>query len=73
MGAAKVKDALVVLALSQSRLREQVQGLVDRMNSRLVTPDPSFKKIAELLPQAVGEMKTAEGKLQAQAPSRRCP
>ena len=42
------------------------------MNSRLVTPDPSFKKIAELLPQAVGEMKTAEGKLQAQAPSRRC-
>ncbi len=73
MGAAKVKDALVVLALSQSRLREQVQGLVDRMNSRLVTPDPSFKKIAELLPQAVGEMKTAEGKLQAQSADQALP
>ena len=66
MGAVKAKEALVVLALSQSRLKEQVQGLVDRMNSRLVTPDPSFKKIAEVLPLAVGEMKSAEGKLQAQ-------
>ena len=43
MGADKVREALVVLALSQSRLREQVQGLIDRMNSRLVTPDPAFK------------------------------
>src|SRR5262245_20586007 len=68
MGADKAKEALVVLALSQSKLREQVQGLVDRMNSRLVAPDPAFKKIADLLPQAVGEMKTAEGKLQAQSP-----
>ena len=59
--------ALVVLALSQSRLREQVEGLVERMNSRLVTPDPAFKKIAEVLPQAAAEMKTAEGKLQAQS------
>ncbi len=66
MGADKVREALVVLALSQSRLREQVQGLVERMNSRLVTPDPAFQKIAEVLPLAAGEMKTAEGKLQAQ-------
>ena len=66
MGADKVKEALVVLALSQSKLREQVQGLVERMNSRLVAPDPAFKKIAEVLPQAAAEMKTAEGKLQAQ-------
>jgi hypothetical protein len=66
MGADKVREALVVLALSQSRLREQVEGLVERMNSRLVTPDPAFKKIAELLPLAAAEMKTAEGKLQGQ-------
>lgn len=66
MGAAKAKEALVVLALSQSRLREQVQGLIDRMNSRLVTPDPAFKKIAELLPLAAAEMTSAEAKLQAQ-------
>src|SRR5688572_24323525 len=66
MGAEKAKEALVVLALSQSRLREQVEGLVERMNSRLVAPDPAFKKIAEVLPLAAAEMKTAEGKLQAQ-------
>jgi hypothetical protein len=73
MGAAKAKEALVVLALSQSRLREQVQGLVDRMNSRLVTPDPAFKKIAELLPMAAAEMKTAEAKLQAQSAEQALP
>ncbi|HXG89708.1 MAG TPA: DUF4175 family protein [Vicinamibacterales bacterium] len=67
MGAAKAKEALVVLALSQSKLREQVQGLVDRMNSRLVAPDPAFKKIAEVLPLAATEMKAAETKLQAQS------
>ena len=66
MGADKAREALVVLALSQSRLREQVEGLVERMNSRLVTPDPAFKKIAEVLPLAATEMKTAEGKLQSQ-------
>ena len=64
----KVRENSVVLALSQSRLREQVDGLVTRMNSRLVEQDPAFKKIAELLPQAVAEMKTAEGKLQAVSP-----
>ena len=71
MGAAKAQGSTVVLALSQSKLREQVEGLVERMNSRLVAPDPAFKKIAELLPQAAGEMKTAEGKLQAQSAERR--
>jgi hypothetical protein len=73
MGADKVKEALVVLALSQSRLKEQVQGLVDRMNSRLVAPDPAFKKIAELLPLAINEMKTAESKLQAMSAEQALP
>lgn len=62
------REGMTVLTLSQSRLREQVEGLVERMNSRLVTPDPSFQKIAELLPQAADSMKAAEGKLQAQSP-----
>jgi hypothetical protein len=54
--------------LSQSRLREQVDSLVTRMNSRLVEQDPAFKKVADLLPKAVTEMKSAESKLQAVKP-----
>jgi len=60
----RLREASVVLSLSQGRLREQVEGLVSRMNSRLVAPDPSFKKIADLLPLAAAEMKNAETKLQ---------
>ncbi len=69
MTAAKLRESLVVVALSQSKLREQVEGLVGRMNSRLVEPDPAFQRIAELLPKAAEEMKAAESKLQAQAPT----
>lgn len=61
----KLREGLVVLTLSQSRLREQVEGLIERMNSRLVAPDPAFEKIGELLPQAVGAMREAEAKLNA--------
>ncbi len=64
MSADKLRENSVVLALSQAKLREQVDGLLTRMNSRLVQQDPSFKKIADLLPQAVAEMKNAEAKLQ---------
>ena len=59
---------MVVLTLAQSKLRDQVNGLVERMNSRLVVSDPSFKKIAELLPKAAEQMTAAEKKLQAQSP-----
>jgi hypothetical protein len=64
----KLREHTTVVALSQARLREQVEGLVARMNSRLVEPDPAFKKIAELLPQAVTEMQQAEAKLGAASP-----
>jgi hypothetical protein len=64
----RFREGMTVLTLSQSRLREQVEGLVERMNSRLVTPDPAFKKIADLLPQAAESMQAAESKLQAQSP-----
>jgi Domain of unknown function (DUF4175) len=68
MTAEKLKESSVVVALSQSKLREQVEGLLTRMNSRLVEQDPAFKKIAELLPQAVTAMSAAEGKLRAPDP-----
>ncbi|MEO7135975.1 MAG: DUF4175 family protein, partial [Vicinamibacterales bacterium] len=66
MTAAKVREGVVVLTLAQSKLRDQVNGLVERMNSRLVVSDPSFKKIAELLPKAAEQMAAAEKQLQAQ-------
>ncbi|MSO82209.1 MAG: hypothetical protein EXQ53_02780, partial [Acidobacteria bacterium] len=52
----KFRGDMVVLTLAQSKLRDQVKGLVDRMNSRLVVSDPSFKKIADLLPKAAEQM-----------------
>ena len=67
MTPAKLRENLVVVSLSQQKLREQVEGLVGRMNSRLVEPDPAFVKIAELLPKAAEEMRGAEKQLQAQA------
>jgi hypothetical protein len=64
----KFRADMVVLTLAQSKLRDQVTGLVQRMNSRLVVSDPSFKKIAELLPRAAEQMTLAEKQLQAQKP-----
>jgi hypothetical protein len=68
MTAAKFREGMVVLTLAQSKLKDQVNGLVERMNSRLVVSDPSFKKIAELLPKAAEQMVAAEKKLQGQSP-----
>ena len=68
MAAEKLKENAIVVALSQAKLREQVEGLLTRMNSRLVEQDPAFKKIAELLPQAVTQMSAAEAKLRAVDP-----
>ncbi len=73
LNAAKFKENSTVVSLSQSRLREQVEGLLTRMNSQLVERDPAFAKIAELLPQAVTAMKEAEGKLSAAAPDQALP
>ncbi len=64
----KFRADMVVLTLAQSKLRDQVTGLVERMNSRLVVADPSFKKIAELLPKAAEQMTLAEKQLQGQKP-----
>lgn len=71
--AAKFRENMVVLTLAQSKLRDQVNGLVERMNSRLVVSDPSFKKIADLLPKAAEQMTAAEKQLQAQKPDAALP
>jgi hypothetical protein len=70
LSAQKFKENSTVVSLSQSRLREQVEGLLTRMNSQLVERDPAFAKIAEYLPQAVTAMKDAEGKLSAATPDK---
>ena len=50
---------LVVVRLSQERLRDQVATLVTRLNNRGVVRDPEFEQIAQLLPQAMEEMEAA--------------
>ena len=71
--AAKLRESTTVVGLSQSRLREQVEGLLTRMNSQLIERDPAFETIAELLPQAVEAMTEAEGRLAAGSPDTALP
>ena len=60
------RENLVFLTLAQGRLREQVETLLRRMNSRVMPADPEFRSIAELLPQASAAMLEAETELQGQ-------
>ena len=60
------RENLVFLTLAQGRLREQVESLVTRLNSRVTSPDPAFRAIAQTLPKAMEEMRAAEEQLQAQ-------
>ena len=60
------RENLVFLTLAQGRLREQVESLVTRLNSRVTSPDPAFRAIAQTLPMAMEEMRAAEEQLQAQ-------
>ena len=60
------RENLVFLTLSQGRLREQVDTLLRRMNSRVMPADPAFRSILEILPRAAKEMATAETALQEQ-------
>jgi hypothetical protein len=66
MSADKFRENAVFLTLAQARLREQVEELSEKMNSRLDVVDPAFKVIAEALPKAAVEMKSAEGELKGQ-------
>ncbi len=70
---AKLRESTTVVGLSQSRLREQVEGLLTRMTSQLIERDPAFETIVGLLPQAVEAMTEAEGRLAAGSPDTALP
>ena len=57
---------LVFLTLAQGRLREQVETLLRRMNSRVMPADPAFQSITGILSQAADAMREAEEELQGQ-------
>jgi len=59
----KFKENTVFIGLSQSKLREQLEELIQQMQQRLGN-DEKFRQIAEILPKAAAEMKNAEGLLQ---------
>jgi hypothetical protein len=62
-------DSLKALALVQSRLQAQTQGLVDRLRRRgAEQTDDSFRKLSEYLKNAIGEMEKAAGDLGASKP-----
>ena len=60
------QENVVFLTLAQGRLREQVETLIRRMNSRVMPADPAFRTISEILPQAAEAMGEAEDELQEQ-------
>ncbi|UCG86331.1 MAG: DUF4175 family protein [Gemmatimonadota bacterium] len=61
---AEYNENLVTLALAQGRLREEVEVLVQRINTRgIVQLDSTFRAIAEELPQAIEAMEAAEEEL----------
>lgn len=63
------REALTTVELSQRKLREQVNTLLQRMQTRgVVGMDSLFEQIAKLLPEAAREMGAAEAQLQQQKP-----
>ncbi len=64
--AEEFQENVVFLTLAQGRLREQVETLIRRMNSRVMPADPAFRTIQEILPQAAEAMREAEDELQDQ-------
>lgn len=67
-------DGLKALALVQSRLRTQAQGLVDRLQRRGADQmDENFKKLSEYLKNAIGEMEKAAIDLGALKPDSALP
>ena len=64
--AEEFQENVVFLTLAQGRLREQVETLLRRMNSRIMPADPVFRSIQDLLPEAADAMRAAEEELQNQ-------
>jgi hypothetical protein len=65
---AEKSENLATLTLLQGRLREQVEELVDQMQTRGVADDPTFRKVFEELPQAADAMREAEERLGERRP-----
>ena len=62
--AKQFQEDVATLALAQSRLREQADLLARRLVERgIAGQDTNYAKIAEILPKAVAEMRTAEATL----------
>jgi hypothetical protein len=67
--AEELRENLTTLTLAQGRLREEVQALVSRMESRgVMSVDSTFRIIAEALPQAIEAMDQAEARLGERQP-----
>jgi len=67
-------ENLATLALAQGRLREQVEGLVGRINARgILDTDTTFSEIAEALPLAAEAMREAEDQLGERDPDAALP
>jgi hypothetical protein len=64
----KYRENVALINLSQGKLRQQVEELMGKLKARLGVVDPAFNKIAEVLPQAAEEMKSAESDLRAVKP-----
>ena len=64
--AEEYRENLVFLTLAQGRLREQVETLLRRMNSRVMPADPAFRSLSQILPVAADAMREAEDELQWQ-------
>ncbi|MEK9501344.1 hypothetical protein [Gaopeijia maritima] len=61
------EESTTAVALAQGRVREQVATLVTRMTNRgLTEAEADFREIAEMLPEAMAVMDSAEAKLRAQ-------
>jgi hypothetical protein len=64
-----LEENLATLRLSQQRLREQTNQLVDKLVQRgIAKSDTNWKKIADILPKAAAAMDTAEKKLSNGSP-----
>ncbi|MEJ2539417.1 MAG: hypothetical protein P8188_05525 [Gemmatimonadota bacterium] len=62
-------ESVAAVALAQGRVREQVQTLAQRMSNRgLANAEDRFRTIAEMLPQALEAMDSAQARLQARTP-----
>ncbi len=70
LSAEKYRENVVFLTLSQGKLRNQVDELIEKMKSRQVDQDERFKKIADLLSKASPEMGAAEADLRKQDPKK---